>query len=117
MKNDLNELNSVLFDTLRGVKDGSVDDAKATSIAKISNSIISNAKTQLAAVKMVKGTVFKTEVFGEVASKAIGPGEDVFEMKLTYAKYLGYQNVAEAISKEGKIDFNNGFNDWVKDNG
>ncbi len=117
MKNDLNELNSVLFDTLRGVKEGSIDDAKATSIAKISNSIISNAKTQLAAVKMVKGTSLKTEVFGEVSSKALGPGEDVFEMKLTYAKYLGFQNVAEAISTEGKTNFNNGFKDWVKDNG
>lgn len=117
MKNDLNELNSVLFDTLRGVKDGSIDDEQAASIAKVSNSIISNAKTQLTAAKMFKGATLKTEVFGEIASRALKSAEDVFEMKLEYAKYLGFQNVGEAISKEGKADFNDGFNQWIKDNG
>lgn len=45
MANDLNRLNEVLFETLEGVKDGSVDEKKAQTIVNIGNSIVNNAKT------------------------------------------------------------------------
>lgn len=112
--NDLNELNSILFDTLRGVKDGDVDEKKAQTIVNVGNSIINNAKTQLSAYKITKG---KTGVgsFGKMSAPDPGLIEsgDTYEQKQEYALSRGFNSVAAAIGKLGKGDFEKGFKRWI----
>lgn len=116
MNNNLNELNSILFDTLRGVKNGSIDDKKATSIAKLGGVIVGNAKTQLQAVKMMSGATLKTELFGEIKSDPKKLEGDTFTLKLQFANTLGCKNVTEAISKHGNLGFTKLFDEWLKEN-
>ena len=110
MKNNLNELNDILFETLRGVKDDKVSEKKAKSITEVSNSIINNAKAQLSAYKLTKGHAFK-DTFGSPKRELKG---DTYEQKNEFAMIKGYSSVTDAISKMGKSDFENNFKDWVK---
>lgn len=55
---DLNELNDILFDTLRKAKDGNFDPNQAKSVIGISNSIISSGKLQLEAFKVANSAGF-----------------------------------------------------------
>lgn len=137
MKNDLNELNSVLFDTLRGVKEGTMDTQKAVAISKVGASIINNAKTQLLAFKLVKGVKLNVEVLGGKVSDmhmpnpaaSLGEGivinkpkvsmskKDLVTLKTEYAASLGFSTLGKALVSMSKMDFNTGFNEWQKDNG
>lgn len=49
-KNDASELRSLLFQTIRGVRDGSVDSDKANAISNAAKQIVN---IELAAIKMV----------------------------------------------------------------
>lgn len=121
-QNNLTELNNVLFETLRGVKDGTVDNAKAETITKVSNSIISNAKAQLQALKAVKGLKLKTDVFGGQDSEVLTIEEtpqqtkprkkDLFDLKAEYAQSLGFKTMGQALVSMTKTDFENGFDAW-----
>ncbi len=46
-KNNFKELRSILFDTLRDVKDGKMDVKKAKSISEISQTLINSAKVEV----------------------------------------------------------------------
>lgn len=111
-KNNLTELNNVLFETLRGVKKGKIDDKKAQTVTNIANSIINNTKTQLQAYKLTKGIAFREE-FGK-APKEIQMSNNVYEQKSEFAIFKGYNNVSEAISQMG-AEFNIEFKKWIKD--
>lgn len=110
--NNLTELNNILFETLKGVKDGSIEDKKATSLTNIANSIINNTKTQLQAYKLTKGMAFREE-FGK-APKTLKASGDTYDQKHEFAIFKGYENVTEAIGKMGKSDFENEFKEWIK---
>lgn len=114
MENNLGELNSILFDTLRSVKEGKMDEKKAQTIVNVGNSIINNAKTQLSAFKVTNG---KTDVgtFGKLQIKPSAEGS-VFDNQLEYSISIGYDSVAKAMDGEGKFEFKEGFNSWMKEN-
>ena len=118
MSNNLNELNTILFDTLRGVKSGDVDTKKAQTITSVSNAIINNAKTQLNAAKLMKsGAVVKTDFFEtlqlEQTNEAI-EDKSLYDRKLRFSKKLGYSNLAEAISALGSREFEMKFKEQNK---
>lgn len=50
--NNFKELRSILFDTLRALKDGSIDDKKAKSISEISQVLINSAKVEVDYLKV-----------------------------------------------------------------
>jgi hypothetical protein len=111
--NDLNGLNEILFDTLRGLQKGDVDEKKATAITNVANSIINNCKTQLTAYKLSKGKAYR-ENFGKLPE---GKKEgDTYEMKNDFALHMGYKNVTHAMDKMGKNEFKSQFNEWSKEN-
>lgn len=116
MSNNLNELNSILFDTLRDLRSHKIDDGEASAVSKLGSTIVSNAKVQLQAVKMMNGQALKTEMFGEIKSKPEKLTGDTFDLKLKFATTLGFKNISEAISKHGNIGFTKLFDEWLKEN-
>lgn len=110
MQNDLKELNDILFDTLRGVKNGSVDNKRAKSITEVSNSIINNTKTQINAFKLTGGQAY-SESLGK-PREALKSG-DLYQQKSEFAIFKGYENVSAAISGMGKAKFENEFKTWI----
>ena len=107
--NNLNELNEILFDTLRGVRDGKIDEKKATAVTNVANSIINNCKTQLSAYKLSNGKAYK-ENFGALP-EAQKEG-NTYELKNDFALQLGYKNVSQAMEKLGKNEFEKQFSEW-----
>jgi hypothetical protein len=47
MSNDITELRSALFDTLRGIKDGSIDIEKAKAINDTCQTLVNTAKVEI----------------------------------------------------------------------
>lgn len=117
MANNLNELNDVLFDTLRGVKEGTIDDKKAQTVTNVANSIINNAKMQLSAYKLTKGRAY-SETFGSIPSgeKALESG-DRYDLMNEYAMHEGFKSISQAMEKLGKQDFINQFESWLAERG
>lgn len=115
-KNNLQELNEILFETLRGVKEGKIKVADAKAINEISGTIINSAKVQLDAIKVTKGG--KGAAFFGI--KGIGPGptaeDDTYELKKKFAQEQGYDNVAAALKGMGTWEFENEFKKWKEDN-
>lgn len=104
-QNNLNELNDILFDTMRGVKDGSIDVKRAQQISTLGTTIINGAKTQLAAYRAaghknatpaIMGAPVKTSK--KQLGKNAGPGERL-------AHDLGYDSVVECRSDLGAEEF------------
>lgn len=119
MANDLNRLNEVLFETLEGVKDGTVDEKKAQTIVNIGNSIVNNAKIQLSAFKLTGGkTGMSLMSKNNDPTLRITQGNEVGRSKAAYdlAGELGYISVAEAIAVLGKHEFNKKLDKYVEDN-
>lgn len=112
MENNLNSLNEILFETLRGVKDGTIDDKKAQTITNVSNSIINNAKMQLNAYKLTKGVAY-SETFGKPSRNVLESG-DKYEQMNEFALLKGYTSVTEGMSKLGRAEFTKEFNEWMK---
>lgn len=50
-KDNINSLRSILFDTMRGIKDGSIDVEKAKTISDIGQVIINSAKVEVDAMR------------------------------------------------------------------
>lgn len=117
--NNLNELNAILFDTLRGVEKGSIDEKKANSVIGLSNAIINGAKVQLNALKAAGRKNIAPEFFS-IEAKASGPktvdlGEmDKHKQMLMFSLEKGYDNVAAAMASLGKDNFNKEFESWTK---
>ena len=101
MANDLNELNSILFQTLRGVSSGEVDTKKANSVIGLSNALVNNAKLQIQAMKL-SGQKRPT--------KFLGIGEaghsDRYTASATLAESHGFGNVADAVKHFGQSEWN-----------
>jgi len=114
-KNNLNELNQILFDTLKGVKDGSVKKEEAKVIKELSDSIINNAKVQLDGFKFTKGIGTNVSFLG-IEGKGIKAekSKDPYTNKLEFALYKGFNNLAECVEKMGKIEFEKEFKEWTK---
>ena len=53
--NDISSLRSILFETLRGIKDGSVDIDKSRAINETASVIIDTAKVEAAHMKIAGG--------------------------------------------------------------
>lgn len=51
MSNDITELRSILFDAMRGLKDGKIDVDKAKAISDIGQVIINSAKVEVDHIK------------------------------------------------------------------
>lgn len=113
--NDLNELNTALFDTLRGVIDKKIDGKTAQTVVNISKAIVDNAKVQVEAATLFKNSVVHSEFLGILqAPKLPNKSGDLFDQKLDFAKSLGYKNISEAIGKMGQKGFENAFDDSLK---
>jgi len=119
MANDLSELNKVLFETLRGVKDGTVKTKDAQTIVNVGNTIVNNAKVQLSAFKLTKG---KTDVssLGTNQDSLLQIGQDSdgidrYDMAQKYADAKAYKNVPEAIADMGKYEFNKAVDKYILD--
>lgn len=118
--NNLSELNNILFTTLRGVEQGTVDEKKAQTIANLGNTIISNAKTQLQGYKLTGGRTSITAL----PSNTEEPGKEVkkielpkhtYDRQMMYVEEIGYKSPADAISKLGKHEFLKQFHAWEKE--
>lgn len=123
MSNNLNELNRVLFDTLRQVKSKKVDSKQAQSIVGIGNAIINSAKLQLNAAKHLKGATISTDFFGDITVEqqrklpmlkenkkvTFSNPKNLYDRKLEFALSLGYSNIADAYAGQGRADFENKF--------
>lgn len=120
-QNTLNALNEILFDNLRKLDSGEIDDKKAFAVSQISNTIISNAKTQLAAYKMTSNiahissfaesseeNIIKIEKPRQVEQKKIDNAlvtESDYDSKCRFAAERGFVNLAECIACMGKNTF------------
>jgi hypothetical protein len=60
MSNNIEDLRTILFDTLRGVKNGTIDTEKAKTISEISQVIVNTAKVEVDHAKVTgsKGSGF-----------------------------------------------------------
>jgi len=106
--NDLVELNTILFDTLRGIKTGEVTTEQATSVIGVSNAVVNNAKVQLAAMKMC-GNKVPVSLLGLSANNGnkIPPKiEDRYDAGMAVATSNGCTNIAAAMVKLGKSEYN-----------
>ena len=120
--NNLSELNNLLFETLKGVKSGSIDVKRAQTVTGVANSIISNTKLQLEAFKITKGKAFASEFSStrkpiEVTESPTPklPAKDVYNQKNDFAIYSGYKNVTDAMDNlGGAAAFDVAFNKWLK---
>jgi hypothetical protein len=114
-QNNLNELNSIMFDSLRKFRDGSIDFEKLKGVQMIAGTIIQNAKVQLDAVKSLSGKPVKgidVDVLGVSMPIALNDSErkpDIHELKLAHAQRLGYKNVSEAIAAMTSWKFDKSF--------
>ena len=64
MENNVNELRQILFESIRGVKDGTLDIEKAKAVADMSQVIINSAKIEVDYIKAtggVSGSTFLTD--------------------------------------------------------
>ncbi len=111
--NNLQALNDLLFETLRGVKEGKIEITKAKAVNEISATIINNAKVQLDAIKITKGMgkagdIFSIKQLGEAPEK----NDDTYELKRKFAQELGYDNVAAAIAEMTSWKFEKQYKEW-----
>jgi len=116
MENNLNDLNNTLFETLRGVKNGSVKREDAKVINEIAGTIINNAKVQIDALKVTKGMGNQAKLFGVDHQGNIPElPEDAYQLKVEFSIYKGFKNVGDCMASLGKHLFDSDFNKWVKD--
>ncbi len=55
MSNDINELRSVLFDTLHGLKSGTLDIDRAKTMSDVAQTIINTAKVEIDHIRIAGG--------------------------------------------------------------
>ena len=116
MKN-LNELNDVLFDTLKGINDSTVDAKKGNLVIGVSNAIINNAKVQLSAYKIAKSNkspVNTPTFFGLPEADGSRDISDRYQLCQKVAKDLGFRNANEAIAELTAHVFNKKVDAYVE---
>lgn len=128
MNHNLDGLNEMLYKTLEGLQDGSVDNHKAKTICTISSQIISVSKTKIdalrlfsknfetsdSAIKSLSG-VIDLEEQSDVAPKALEDQvqKNLFVKKTKFAKSLGYPSLAKAVLDLG-TQFDKKFNNYLE---
>lgn len=113
--NTLNDLNNILFDTLRGIQENTVTPEKAHAISALSNNIINTAKTTLAAYKMTNAKVGVQHLIGlPEPSETIKQSNDRFQQMNEFALLKGFKSVTDAMDKLGKPGFDRAFKLWIK---
>lgn len=101
--NNLQTLNDNLFELFNQVKDGKIDIEKANTMVGISNTIINNAKVQLQGIKQFHELGYEPNITSNsTVKKLVG---DIYDRKFQFALSIGHQNVADAVSKLGKEQF------------
>lgn len=104
---NLQELNDTLFQTIRGLQDGSVEIDKANAIVGASKQIAENTKVQMQGIKLFSDLGYEpSENEGTPIKALLG---NVYDRKFEYAKSIGYSSVAEAIGKMGRDEFEKSF--------
>lgn len=125
--NTLNELNEILFENLRKLDCGEIDAKQATAVVNVSNSIINNAKTQMAAYKLTSDrgvmgaigqsvpqlTQSSTKRATSISEKASVRTITAHD-RLTFAKELGYTTIADAIKNKGSWHFEQQLKEFLK---
>ena len=104
------ELNNKLFKVLDGLEDGTIDIRKAQAVVNVSNAISNNAKLMLQAAKICKNPNIGNFMMGEETLLKINP-KDTYQLKLEFAQLNGFRDVAAAINKLGKSEFEKQFKD------
>ena len=104
---NLQELNNTLFDTIKGLKDGSVSVENANAIVGASKQIAENTKVQIQGIKLFSELgIEPSENEGTPIKALLG---DTYNRKLQYAKNIGYVSIADAYGKTGKEKFEESF--------
>ncbi len=115
--NNLNELNNILFDSIRAVKNKEMDPKEAQTIVNIATAITNNAKTQMEAFKMTGGTA-PIPSLGPVLNSPKTPTPELSraDAGLAYAKSLGYESMGAATKVLGAEAFSDGVTKYISDN-
>lgn len=109
---NLQELNNTLFETIKGLKDGTVPVDKANAIVGASKQIAENTKVQIQGIKLFSELGYEpSENEGTPIKALLG---NVYNRKYEYAKSIGYSSVAEAIGKMGRDKFEKSFFEYSK---
>lgn len=104
------ELNEKLFKVLEGLESGTTDIKTAQAMVNVSNAISNNAKLMLAAAKISKNPNIGNMMMGEKMVKELKP-KDTYDKKLEFAQLNGFKDIAAAITKLGKAEFEQQFRD------
>jgi hypothetical protein len=110
--NNLNDLNKVLFETIEGLKDGSIEVSRAQAIKGLGDTVINGAKTLLQSHKQANAT--SAPAFFELPEAA--PPKPVIKAKKKLelngkspgeilAHQKGYESVAVCRSKMGEAAY------------
>lgn len=109
------ELNKKLFEALDDLENDKIDIKKAQAMANISAEINKNAKLMFQVAKHSKNENFGNLLLGEEAVEKTKP-KDIYQLKLEFAQLNGYKDVAHAIQKLGKVEFEQQFKDEQEGN-
>lgn len=104
------EMNKMLFQALEDIKNDKLDIKKAQAMVNVSNAISTNAKLMLQVARLSNNPKIGELMLGESTIKDVAP-KTVYELKLEFAKKEGFANIAEAIEKLGKSEFELQFRD------
>lgn len=107
------ELNDKLFQVLEGLENDTMDIKKAQAIVNVSNAINNNAKLMIQAAKLSKNPNIGALMIGDEKITQMKT-EDLYKKKLEFSLSIGYNDVASAIGKIGKNEFERKFNKWTK---
>jgi hypothetical protein len=108
------ELNKKLFETLDALENDKIDIKKAQAIANISAEINKNAKLMFQVAKYSKNENFGNLLLGDDAVEKTRT-KSVYEKKLEFAQQEGFKDIASAIAKFGKAEFELMFRDETED--
>jgi len=123
-QNDLQELNSILFNTLRNLEGGSIELDHAKGVANLGNTIINNAKAQLDAYKLTNGRTKMTlmpDAEKQYPVQVQAPPKDkklkklptnTYDRQMLFAEEKGYKSPAMAIMDMGKHNFTETYTKW-----
>lgn len=111
MENNLTELNAMLFETFRDLKEDKIEPKKATGLTNVANTIINNTKLQLAVYKLTSGNAYQ-DIFVRPTKTLMST--DVYEQKSEFSIFKGFKSVAAAMGKMGNANFENEFKTWIR---
>lgn len=122
-ENNLVELNTILFSTLRKLEAQQIELDHAKGVANLGNTIINNAKAQLEAYKVTGGRTSmqllpEEQIQGtaQLAQKKVKIPSNAYDRQMLYAKQIGYKTPADAIGALGKNKFLEEVELWVASN-